>query len=45
VRAVADQAGVSIGTVSAVQRGLGNPSRKTLAAIDRAVGALDSDQV
>jgi hypothetical protein len=43
VRAIADRAGVSIGTVSAVRHGLGNPSRETLAAIDRAVGALDRD--
>jgi transcriptional regulator with XRE-family HTH domain len=40
VRAIAEIAGVSIGTVSAVRRGLGNPSRETLAAIDRAVGVL-----
>jgi hypothetical protein len=40
VRAIADQARVSIGTVSTARRGLGNPSRETLAAIDRAVSAL-----
>ena len=36
VRAIADRAGVAIGTVSTVQRGLGNPSLTTLRAIDRA---------
>jgi hypothetical protein len=40
VRAIAEIAGVSIGTVSAVRRGLGNPSRETLAAIDRAAERL-----
>jgi transcriptional regulator with XRE-family HTH domain len=43
VRAIAEVAGVSIGTVSAVRRGLGNPSRETLAAIDQAVGVLDAE--
>jgi hypothetical protein len=40
VRAIAEVAGVSIGTVSAVRRGLGNPNRETLAAIDRAAERL-----
>jgi hypothetical protein len=43
VRAIADVAGVAIGMVSAVRRGLGNPSSETLAAIDRAVGVLDAE--
>lgn len=43
VRAIAEIAGVAIGTVSAVRRGLGNPSPETLAAIDRAVNALDAE--
>jgi transcriptional regulator with XRE-family HTH domain len=43
VRAVAEIADVSIGTVSAVRRGKGNPSRETLAAIDRALGTLAAD--
>jgi DNA-binding LacI/PurR family transcriptional regulator len=41
VRAIADRAGVAIGTVSTVQHGLGNPSLATLRRIDRAVKELD----
>jgi len=40
VRAIADVAGVAIGTVSAVRRGLGNPTRETPAAIARVVSVL-----
>jgi hypothetical protein len=43
VGAIAVRAGVSIGTVSAVRRCIGNPSRETLAAIDRVVSVLASD--
>jgi transcriptional regulator with XRE-family HTH domain len=43
VRAIAETAGVSIGTVSAVRRGLGNPGHETVAAIDRAVGVLEAE--
>jgi hypothetical protein len=43
VRAIAGIAGGSIGTVSTVRRGLGNPSRDTLTAIDRAIDRLRGD--
>lgn len=41
VRAIADRARVSIGTVSTVQRGLGNPSLAILRRIDRAAKELE----
>ena len=44
VRAIAEIAGVSIGIVSGVRRGHGNPSREKLAAIDRAVEELTMER-
>jgi hypothetical protein len=44
VRAITEVAGVSIGTVSTVRRGWGNPSRETLTAIDRALERLARDR-
>ena len=40
VRDIADRAGVAVGTVSTVQRSLGNPTVATLRAIDRAIEQL-----
>jgi hypothetical protein len=39
VRAISREAGVSVGTVSAVSRGLGRPSLRVLRAIERASGS------
>lgn len=45
VREISREAGVSVGSVSTVKRGLGRPSMRVLRAIERAAGELGAAPV